>query len=174
MNIFACHESPFQAALALPDKHVVKMPLESSQMLAVALGKHGLDIGRIRKADGTYYAETAFRNHPCTVWVRESMANLAWTIVHAQALLYEYLHRYNKFHGCSTAIGDASNLFNQTGNGLACYLNHTPFARAMPDYLKNDSSIDTVTAYRRYLVAHKPWATWDRDPSRKPAWWTNA
>ena len=171
MNIFACHESPFQAALALPDKHLVKMPLESAQMLAVAFGQHGLGLGKLRKLDGTHYADTAFRNHPCNVWVRQSFANLAWLVVHARALATEYMHRYGKLHGCNTAIGDAEHLFSLTGEGLGIYGNHTPFVRAMPDAIKHDNSIDTVTAYRRYLVGHKPWASWDRDPSRKPSWW---
>ena len=172
MNIFACDESPFQAALALPDRHVVKMPLESAQMLAVCFGQHGLNLGKLRKLDGGHYADTAFRNHPCTVWARSNFANLAWLIVHAQSLAYEYLHRYGRFHGSATAIGDASNLFAQTGFGLGCYGDHTPFVRAMPEYLKDDQSIDTITAYRCYMLNHKPWASWDRDPSRKPGWWS--
>lgn len=174
MNIFACHESPFQAALALPDRHITKMTLESCQMLAVAFGQHGLGLGQLRKLDGTYYADTAFRNHPCAVWARQSFANLAWLVVHARTLSTEFSWRFGKRHGCITAIEDAEHLYGMTHMGLGIYNHHTPFARAMPDYLKNDTSIDTVTAYRRYLVAHKPWASWDRIPSRKPAWWTNA
>ena len=174
MNIFTVDESPFQAAIALPDKHIVKMPLESAQMLAVCMGQHGLGLGKLRKLDGSHYADTAFRHHPCTQWALSNFANMAWLIVHAQSLAYEYLHRYGRFHGCATAIGDASNLFAQSGFGLGCYDQHTPFVRAMPDYLKDDQDIDTITAYRRYLVNHKPWAAWDRDPSRKPGWWSAA
>lgn len=173
MNIFITDESPFTAALCLPDRHITKMTLESCQMLAVAFGQHGLGLGSLRKVDGTAYADTAFRNHPCSVWARQSFANLAWLVVHARALSTEFLHRYGRLHGCNTAIGDAEHLFKQTGCGLGCYHMHRPFVRAMPDYLKNDNSIDTITAYRRYLVTHKTWATWDRDPTRKPTWWTS-
>ena len=171
MNIFACHESPFQAAMALPDRHIVKMPLETAQMLAVAFGQHGLGLGTLRKADGTPYADTAFRNHPCTVWVRKSFANLAWTIAHGQALCWEYTHRYGKRHACLTAMGDADELYRQCGFGLGIYDMHDTFVRAMPDDIKNDASIDEVTAYRRYLQT-KTWAAWKRDPSRKPEWWS--
>lgn len=38
MNIFAIHSNPVQSARELHDKHVVKMVLESTQMLANALG----------------------------------------------------------------------------------------------------------------------------------------
>jgi len=172
MNIFACDNSPMKAALCLPDKHVIKMTLESCQMLAVACGQHGYDLGTIRKIDGTPYADTAFRNHPCNVWVRSSFSNLAWLIVHAQSLAFEYSHRYGKLHACHVAIGDAANLFSHTGFGLGIYCCHDEFARAMPDALKHDTSINSVTAYRRFLVAHKPWAAWKKDPSRQPAWWS--
>ena len=36
MNIFYVHKDPFKAASMLPDKLVVKMPLESAQMLSTA------------------------------------------------------------------------------------------------------------------------------------------
>ena len=34
MNIFALHDSPFQSAREMCDKHVVKMPVETAQMLS--------------------------------------------------------------------------------------------------------------------------------------------
>ena len=36
MNIFYVHKDPAHAAICLPDKLVVKMPLESAQMLSTA------------------------------------------------------------------------------------------------------------------------------------------
>ena len=170
MNIFACYESPHQAALFLPDKHIVKMPLESAQMLAVAMGRYGANLGNLRKLDGSTYSHQAFMHHPCTQWACYSFHNMAWLIVHAQSLMFEYLHRYGKHHGCATAIGDASNLFTQSGYSLSSYIDHTPFARAMPAEFKYDDSIDTITAYRRYLQTKK-WAAWKKDPARRPSWW---
>ena len=170
MNIFACDESPWRAASFLPDRHIVKMPVESAQMLAVAFGQHGLALGTLPKVDGTPYADTAFRNHPCSVWARSSFANLAWLIVHAKALCHEYTSRYGKSHGCVSAIDRAEFLFRGTNHGLGIYDFHEPFARAMPDSLKLDNTIDTITAYRRYLSTFKNWATWS-PPSCKPIWW---
>lgn len=173
MNIFAVDNSPFAAAIALPDKHIVKMPLECSQMLAVCFGHtHGMGIGHLRKIDGTHYADTAFHHHPCTQWALSSFANMAWLIVHAQSLLFEYVHRYGKIHGCGIAISDAAHLFTQTGFGLGCYEHHTVFARAMPDEFKYDDTIGSIEAYRRYMRT-KTWAAWKRDPSRKPTWWNS-
>ena len=172
MNLFACEEHPVKAAQALPDKHVVKMCIENAQMLAVALGDlHGLGWGEIRKKDGTYYSQRAHFNHPSTVWVRSSYANLAWTIVHGLALCSEYMYRYGKVHAAVIAHLDAKRLFHEnTEFGLDVWHLHTPFARAMPEYLKFDENVDDVTAYRMYLVNHKPWAAWKVE-DRKPTWW---
>ncbi len=55
------------------------------------------------------------------------------------------------------------------GNG--CPEKHTPFVRAMPDILKYDDQIDTITAYRMYLST-KPWIleNYKRVPENKPSW----
>lgn len=172
MNLFACDSNPVKAAQALPDKHVVKMCIENAQMLAVALGdQHGLDFGQIRKKDGTFYSQRAHYNHPSTVWVRSSYANLAWTIVHGLALCSEYMYRYGKIHASVIAHLDAKALFRKhCWAELDLWTLHTSFARAMPEYLKFDDSITDIEAYRRYLVFHKPWAGWKVD-DRKPTWW---
>ena len=56
MNIFATEQCPKNSAMVLPDKHVVKMPLESCQMLSIIFSKWYYDWGTIPKADGTPYA----------------------------------------------------------------------------------------------------------------------
>ena len=35
MNIFVTESSPWQSVVVLPDKHIVKMPLETCQMLSI-------------------------------------------------------------------------------------------------------------------------------------------
>ena len=56
MNIFVTDPSPTVSAQVLPDKHVVKMPLESCQMLAIVCSnKWGHGYGEIHKADGDPY-----------------------------------------------------------------------------------------------------------------------
>jgi len=50
MNIFVTDPSPTVSAQVLPDKHVVKMPLESCQMLAIVCSeKWGHGYGEIHK-----------------------------------------------------------------------------------------------------------------------------
>ena len=172
MNIFSCDRDPVIAAQSLPDKHVCKMCIENAQMLAVALGdEYGLGWGYIRKKDGTNYKTKGFRNHPSSVWVRSSYANLAWTIVHGLALCDEYTYRYGKIHAATTAHCDAKLLFEHNSKEkLDIQESVQSFARAMPDYLKQDASITDVEAYRKYLVLEKPWAKWKVE-DRKPTWW---
>ena len=59
----------------------------------------------------------------------------------------------------------------KTGKTLLCHKEATPFAFAGPDEFKYDTSIDTFTAYKRY-ISSKPWvaSNYLRDPSRKPNW----
>ena len=165
MNIFVTDPDPAKSAQCLPDKHVVKMPLESCQMLAiVASTKWGHGFGKLPKLDGTPYLtdKGAFRGHPCTIWAQE---NYRWLIEHGLALCAEYTHRYGKVHSCQHTLEHAKMIFPPSNGEV------TPFARAMPDEFKYDTSIDTITAYKRY-IASKPWASSNylRDPSRKPNW----
>ena len=175
MNIFVTDPSPTVSAQVLPDKHIVKMPLESCQMLAIVCSeKWGHGYGEIHKKDGEPYKtdKGAFRGHPCTIWAAESIANTAWLIQHGFGLLEEYTHRYGKVHSCQTTMNAAEKVFEEkTGKTLLCHKEATPFAFAGPDEFKYDTSIDTLTAYKRY-ISSKPWAASNylRNPSKKPNW----
>ena len=174
MNIFVTDECPVLSAVALPDKHIVKMPLECCQMISIIYSSWYHDWGTISKKDGTPYstAKGAFRNHPCTQWAAESYENLAWLIRHGHALCNEYTRRYQKIHACHDGIYEAEFLFtNKTHVTIDIYKNVKSFIRAMPDEYKLDTSIDTFTAYKMY-IASKPWvaSNYLRMPERKPNW----
>lgn len=172
MNLFAVDRDPVKAAECLPSKLVVKMPLETCQMLAVNLGPLFLGWGSIRKKDGSPYGHKGFRNHPSTIWGRESYENMAWMITHGLALCGEYTRRYGKSHAATMGLLDAKRLFEQhSGLPLSTWRHVHSFARAMPDELKYDRTIDDVTAYRRYINGHKKYAEWKRRPEAKPEWW---
>ena len=164
MNIFVTDPSPTISAQALPDKHIVKMPLETCQMLSiVGSEKWGHGFGTLPKLDGTPYKtdKGAFRNHPCTIWAQ---THWTWLIEHGLALCAEYTHRYGKTHSCEPTIKHAQNIFPVSQPP-------TKFTRAMPDEYKYDDTIDTFTAYKRY-ISSKPWASSNylRKPDRKPNW----
>ena len=165
MNIFVTDPDPIVSAQCLPDKHIVKMPLETCQMLSiVGSDKWGHGFGIVPKLDGTPYKtdKGAFRNHPCTIWAQ---SHWTWLINHGLGLCYEYTHRYGKTHSCQSTIEYANTIFPHTDDFP------TTFTRAMPDEFKHDTSIDTFTAYKNY-ISSKPWvaSNYLRDPSRKPDW----
>lgn len=93
MNIFYIDNDPALAAQMLCDKHVVKMPLETAQLLSTAHHIHGSDF-----VDEIY--KKTHINHPVTKWVAASRAHYKWTVSHFSALLTEYEFRYKKKHAC--------------------------------------------------------------------------
>jgi len=137
MNIFVLDYNIDKCAKYHCDRHVVKMILESAQMLSTALRLNGIIEG---------YNSTHI-NHPCTVWARTSLSNWKWLRDLASKLNSEYKFRYKKH-------------FNHASWDLINSLPHPPiedigltkFAQAMPSKYKNE---DTVTAYRHYYIGDK-------------------
>ena len=169
MNIFVTNPDPHVSARVLPDKHVVKMPLETCQMLSIVFSHWYYDWGNdlVKKKDGTPFKtqKGAFRHHPCTIWANQTLENTWWLLAHGIGLCAEYKHRYGKTHSCEKTILEAGNLIPFTMD------RPKSFTRAMPDEFKYDTSIDTFTAYKNY-ISSKPWvaSNYLRDPSRKPNW----
>jgi len=177
MNIFVTDSCPIQSARNLPDKHIVKMPLETCQMLAIIYSDWYYGVGKLYKSDGTPYrtAHGAFRNHPCTQWAADNQYNLAWLIQHGLALCEEYTLRYHKIHTCQDVIHQATRIYDSIFDVpvYAAYDKVGRFTRAMPDHIKSDFTITTTTAYQRYLNT-KPWVATNylRIPTRKPSFIT--
>jgi hypothetical protein len=92
MNIFVLSKSPVISAQEMCDKHVVKMILESAQMLSTA---HRILDGD--DVDEILYKKT-HANHPCTKWCRNTNNNYNWLYAHFRALCDEYTFRYGKIH----------------------------------------------------------------------------
>ena len=175
MNIFVTDRCPIQSARNLPDKHIVKMPLETCQMLSIIYSDWYYGVGKLYKSDGTPYRTShgAFRNHPCTQWAAANQYNLAWLIRHGYALCHEYNLRYGKVHTCLDVISQAERIYHKSFDIISLsYASRlvTDFTRAMPESIKFDTSIYTITAYKQYLNT-KPWLATNylRIPSRKPS-----
>ena len=174
MNIFVTHPHPTQSAMNLPDKHVVKMPLETVQMLSVIYSPWYYDTGVLHRANGEPYKTErgAFRNHPCTIWAAANKYNLAWLIYHGFALCDEYEYRFDKVHACYKPMIEAELIYESMYKDATIYeawVGHTEFTRAMPEHIKFDTSISSITAYKIYLNT-KGWVSSNylRKPSRKP------
>ncbi|CAB5221433.1 hypothetical protein UFOVP247_164 [uncultured Caudovirales phage] len=182
MNIFAISNNPVEAAQWMVDKHVVKMILETAQLLSTAHrildgemveGKKmvpgALPI-RWRKfkkwklpddRDTVLYSATHI-NHPSAVWCRASNNNYNWLYAHFLALLDEYTYRYGKVHKCATLVDALRSTPISIPVG---YL--TPVTPAMPDEYKVEH--DSVTSYRNYYrVAKQRMHKWTK--REKPEW----
>lgn len=142
MNIFYLDINPERAAKKMYNKHVVKMVLESAQLLCTA---HLLLDGD--DADVPYKA--THKNHPSAVWVRESAANYAWLYHHMIALGEEYTRRYGKKH--LTILKCEGPLSKLPGGILD--IGFTPMPQCMPDEYKVPG--DSVAAYRNYYEKGK-------------------
>lgn len=137
MNIFLLDFDPVLCAQYHYDSHVVKMVLESAQMLCTA---H-------RESGGIAPYKSAFRNHPCAVWTRTSLSNYKWLCELGINLCKEFTYRYNNKHKTQTIIEWCStNLPNIKDIGF------TEPAQAMPEFCKDE---DPVLAYRRYYITEK-------------------
>jgi hypothetical protein len=89
MNIFVSDLDPIVAAQNLDDKRVVKMALESAQILStIGLGRY----------------KPTHVNHPCTKWAGASPSNTLWLFRHFHALCTEYYYRFNREHASLCAI----------------------------------------------------------------------
>ena len=154
MNIFVLHKHPRTAARMQCDQHVVKMTLESAQMLSTVINELG--------GQGPY--KPTHVNHPCSVWARESLGNFLWLYDHGLSLAREYTRRYKKVHKSQLAIEaclaalDTVPLYN---------LERTPHPLCMPDQYKCDN---VTEAYRAFYIGEKAsFAKWARH--RPPFWW---
>jgi hypothetical protein len=173
MNIFILDDQPEIAAQMMCDKHVVKMILESCQLLSTA--HHVLD-GDVMVVDtGLRKYKTSICttkdickatmiNHPCTIWTRETRSNYMWLWKHAKALCAEYTKRYGKVHVMEEML--MGGLYNPPKNITKGKL--TPFAQAMPDQYKDSNA---VIAYRKYYINEKKrFAKWKNNSV--PKWFS--
>jgi hypothetical protein len=102
MNIFVTHSDPYFAAIALDDKRLNKMIVESAQMMAYALKRHGSQCIPYTLSGYPYRTSGGHRNHPCTIWAGNTRSNFFWLLNHFSYMLEEYKDRFNKEHGCSS------------------------------------------------------------------------
>ena len=96
MNRFIIEDTPQKIAKSLCDQHIVKMPLEESQMLCTALWHHAPQY-----AEKHDLYKPVHQKHPCTLWAMETRSNYEWAFCLYREMLFEYMDRYKKGHGAS-------------------------------------------------------------------------
>ena len=159
MNIFRLDDDPVKAAQLQCDKHVVKMIVESAQMLSTAhrvldgkkikrLSPKGMRLSYwLHEYDDVLY-KAVHVNHPSTVWTRESKDNYLWHYKHFIALCDEYTYRYDKVHKTYEKLFKILGIVPHNIPDIG----YTPFKLAMgsnPEcMIKNDS----VKSYRLFYL----------------------
>jgi hypothetical protein len=154
VNIFVTDADPRVAATHLDDKRVIKMVLESAQMLCTAL--HENSASHLAKYKPTH------KNHPANIWCRTTHYNYTWLLMHFKALGLEYNLRTNKNHKSMELFDDLYEGVKYIPKG-----NLTPFANCAARADMNISYKyldDTHEAYRLYLTDR--WAS----DKRLPKW----
>lgn len=162
MNIFVLNTHPVYAAQEQCDKHVVKMVLESGQMLSTAhrmldgtlyneLSANGRKVKRYRLDDDreqVLYKAVHF-NHPCNVWTRECSANYKWHYAHFKALATEFYYRFGKEH--QTWI-DLGRVLEDPPDSIYNSERLTPFKLAMGVAPECINEKDPVGSYQSFYI----------------------
>jgi len=145
MNVFILAKDPVISAQYHCDKHIVKMPLETAQMLCTII-----DIW----TEGTIQVpyKPTHRNHPCTKWGSISYKNFRQLIEIGRALCKEYTYRYNKRHKCEDVINQCAHIGSWVVPSNVKRASATAPPQCMPDEYKSRS---VVTAYRNYYIGDK-------------------
>ena len=155
MNIFYLSICPRQAAKDMCDQHIVKMPLETAQILSTAhrVVDGTMVIGQtssgrkakrwvLDKYDDKFYL-AAHVNHPSTVWARESIEHYEWLYEHFEALSLEFEKRFKHSHKSWNKL----KFFTSKAPKNISISGFVDPPQCMPDECKD---ADTVKAYRKY------------------------
>lgn len=145
MNIFYLDPSPITSVDYMSNKHIVKMILESAQLLCTA--HHELD--KKTYINGVELYKPTHKNHPSSVWVRENKLHYEWLYTHFIALCDEYTYRYGKVHETYKKLSKA--LKTPPESIPTVEFKAPPLA--MPDQYKVKNQ--TVRSYMRYYRAEK-------------------
>ena len=107
MNIFVTNRSALICANDLDDKRVVKMVLETCQLLNNASSI-------LYKIEGGVIPyKLTHMKHPCTLWAAKSEDNFLWLTDYFAYLLEEYTSRYHKEHKCEQYLSVFQNLISE-------------------------------------------------------------
>ena len=183
MNIFALSRNPQESAQQMLDKHVVKMPTETCQMLHTNalyfdyIEHYGEEptlaqLKEFHKDIGSNLMKPAMLNHPSTIWARQNPNNTRWLYSHGCALCDEYTHRYNKKHGSQSRILDIAYTIDFQADPWWA----TPVTIAMDDKYRLDYNNDidkwdfVIKSYRHYYLEGK-WKFAEWRQNRMPEWW---
>ena len=154
MNMFVLDNDPTVAAKLQLDKHVVKMILETAQLLC---GAHW-----VTESPYEIPYKLSHKNHPCSIWARESLVNYLYLCEIGLELCKEYTYRYGKRHKSQQIIEWC--LINKPN------ISDVGFSKppkAMPDEYKVAGN--SIQSYKNYYLGDKQrMFSWKNRP--QPSW----
>lgn len=156
MNIFATDPSPIASAQALPDKHLIKMILESAQILSTVAHGYGHDASPLYKP--------THRHHPSVLWAGSTPENCMWLLRHGLELCYAYRQRFDRRHKTHDLFTDFYML-----DDVPCICHVAPPTEFVFVGPAETPGENVHERYRTYLNAkYKTWTD-----AGKPPTWTN-
>ncbi len=177
MNIFVLDRDPEKCAQYHCDKHVVKMILETAQIVCTAsslileeeIGKNDKDAFLLSGVKDTIPYKPTHKNHPSVIWARKSSGNFLWLLDLGFKLSEEYTKRYSKNHKSTEVLRKISSMFDQYLTELIPQSSLLSFEMTMPDEYKGE---DPIEAYRVYYAGEKSEiAKWNKS-TKEPNWFT--
>jgi len=165
VNFFFLSWDPDECAKAMFDKHIIKMPTETCQMLSTVWWLLEPTVAKEWNQQNKIHKKISNHNHGTCKWVWESEENYRLMIKYGLKICEEFQFR----QGCRHSVHDKIEFLNQTRSPIGFKKQGiTPLYLAMPDQHKHS---DPVVAYRRlYMSEDKNYlAAWKkRGP---PTWW---
>lgn len=173
MNIFALHPNQRKCARWYVDKHVVKMLLETVQLLYTAHWalaypilvkcKSPIELARTHKqyntpptmhdapvalSTGCHYRPSHI-NHPCAKWARRTLGNYNWLAILGVEIAREFKYRFGHTHACEAHV---MWLLANPPHGIRRFP-RMMFSIAMDEQYK--ISDDPIRSYRNYYRTSK-------------------
>lgn len=192
MNIFYLSHDVDQCAQWHVDKHVVKMILETCQLLSTAhrlidgtptiekryvagslparwrqIKRWSLPVDQRFPTDrNDVVYQATHMNHPSAVWCRANDANYMWLFELLQALLKEYTYRYDKQHVCRKLVPYLQ--FAPANISVNKFTQPTP-AMDKKYVIYTNGIINSLLSYKNYYINGKSHlAKWTKRD--KPDW----
>ena len=167
MNLFILSWDFKECAEYMFDKHVSKILLEAVQMLCTTIQIVDPE-NEINTRVQLY--KIAHKNHPVTIWMRQSLENYLWTLNLVDAMHDEWKFRYDhpeeKMHK-SYVVAKYLREYAPSADKFPS-VGLTTFALAMPPECKREDPIESYRIYYQTSEKQKI-ASWKK--REKPAWY---
>jgi hypothetical protein len=167
MNLFILSWDFKECAEFMFDKHVSKILLEAVQMLCTTIQIVDPE-NEITKKIQIY--KIAHKNHPVTIWMRQSLENYIWTLNLVDAMHDEWKFRYDhpeeKMHK-SYVVAKYLREYAPSADKFPS-VGLTTFALAMPPECKREDPIESYRTYYQSAEKQKI-ASWKKRD--KPTWY---